>query len=335
MMALIRRKGALPTLQSIQEPGIQSPDDVKIQIMYSTLCRDDMRTSDEFNVFGYGVMGHEATGVITDAGSRAQSHGFRPGCRVALLIFESCGKCKNCLSQKPQYCAEVHLAGGVLTEFVVRKFNQLILLPEWLSYRQASLLEPVGDVLCALKKAEIGFNSDILLIGSGFLGLVTIRILHMLGVKKIAVIEPLPERRRMALQNGADITFAPDDPDLQVSLLKATDFQGFDTVIDTSARPDIFSCITPCISSGACFLLLAYTDVHEKVSLPVLHMYSRNMRVIWSSLCSKRDMEAAIHITYRLKLDELITAEYPFSKSDLAYQEYLGTDELKIGILFS
>lgn len=334
MQALIRKKGAQPKLASIDEPEISHSDDVKIRIEYSTLCRDDMHVSDDFNIFGYGVIGHEASGVIVDAGNEAKRHGFLPGNRVTLMPFDSCGHCRHCLAQHPQYCLEAHLAPGVLAEYVVRKYEKLIPLPDSISFRQACLLEPVGDVLEALGKVKIDFSSEVLLVGAGFLGQVVLRILRMLGVKQIVVVEPIATRRQLALRYGADAAFSSNSPDLQVNLLKLTSFRGFDLVIDTSARSDIFDFALPCLTHGAVFLLLAYNDVHAKLTLPVLHMYSGNMQVLWSSLCGKEAMESAIHIVERLNLEDLITAEYPFRKSAEAYQAYIGTSEIKVGIQF-
>lgn len=41
-----------------------------------------------------------------------------------------------------------------------------------------------------------------------------------------------------------------------------------------------------------------------------------------------------MHLIHRLKLDGLITAEYPFENAWQAYHRYLGTEEIKIGIRF-
>lgn len=334
MIAFVREKNSHPSLLKIEEPQIQTPDDVKIKILYSTLCRDDMHTSDDFNMFGYGIIGHEAAGLIVEAGTNAQTHGFCPGCRVTLIPFDSCGTCKHCISQNPQNCSEAHLLGGVLCEYVVRNFRSLILLPDWISIRQASLLEPVADILSALEKITIDFSNDILIIGSGFLGLITIEILHMMGVKQIVAIEPLKERRKLAIEHGATAAYDSNASDLQLKLLKDTDFQGFDIAIDTSARADIFDFALPCLTHGGTFLLLAYKNVQSKLSIPILPMYSCNMKIIWSALCNHKSLHSAMHIICRLKFDRFITAEYPFRDVHQAYHQYLGTEEIKIGIYF-
>lgn len=335
MIAFVREKDTHPNIQKIDEPQIQGEDDVKIKILYSTLCRDDMHAHDTFNMFGYGIIGHEASGIIVEAGSNARTQGFIPGRHVTLIPFASCGICKHCISQNPQNCSEAHLLGGVLCEFVVRNFKNLILIPDWLSVKQASLLEPVADILSAFEKVTIDFLNDILVIGAGFIGLTVIHILHMMGVKKIVAVEPLEERRKLAIQYGAAAAYDSEVSDLQLMLLKDTDFQAFDFVIDTSARADIFDFALPCLTNGGTFLLLAYKDVQLKINIPILHMYSHNIKVIWSALCNNKSLYSAMHLIARLKLEQLITAEYPFQSVEQAYNQYLGTDEVKVGIYFS
>lgn len=334
MIAFIREKNTEPRIQKIEEPQIQGPDQVKIKILYSTLCRDDMHVSDDLNLFGYGIIGHEAVGIIVNAGKNALSHGFCIGNLVSLLPFSFCGSCKNCRMQKPQNCTEIQLLSGVLCEFVVRDYKTLVPVPDGMSLRQASIIEPVADVLSALEKISVDFTSEILIVGAGFLGLVTIQILYMLGVKKIVVTEPLSERRELALKYGADEVFDSSLSNLQLELLKSTDFQGFNVVIDTSARTDILDFALPCICHGGTFLLMAYNDILAKIKLPIIQMYSYNIHLIWSALCDVKSILSAKHLIQRLKLDRLITAEYPFSNVYQAYHTYLGTDEIKIGIHF-
>lgn len=333
MLALINEKGSGASLRSIDAPEIRTQEDVKIKIQYCTLCRDDMHVSDSFTLF-YGIVGHEAAGIVEEAGAEAELHGFHPGARVVLFPIYSCGKCAYCLSQQPQYCLEAHLMQGVLAEYVVRSYKQLIPLPDRYTFQQGCLLEPVGDVLDAVQRVEPTFSSDVLLFGGGFFGQIMLRVLLSFGVKQVVVVEPLEDRRQLALRYGAAAAFDSDDPDLQVKLLQCTGFRGFSLVIDTSARTDVFDVSLPCIAHGASFLLAAYNDVYAKLSLPVIHMYTGNIKIIWSCFCGMNTMESAMHIIERLRLQDLITVEYPFAKSDQAYRRYLRTDELKIGIAF-
>lgn len=332
MKALVRTLDSRIQLQNILEPQIQHDDEVKIQIVYSTLCRDDMWDDPNNTFHREGIIGHEATGIICDTGHEASMHGFKKGDRVAISPFEACGICKNCIEQKPHYCSSARLSTGLIAEYVIKKHTQLIKISEDISFPQASLIEPVGDILEALEKLNIKFSNRILLIGAGFTGLTFLKLLRLRGVKNITVIEPLAERRDIALTYGADYVLKPFDENLSINLLKATNFECFDYIIDTSAHLETINSTLPSLIRGGSILLFAYNNPQAKLILPYFNMYMTNVNLIWSCMCSHQNMIAAIDIIKRLELQKLITAQYPLQNGVYAFNRYLTTKEIKIGI---
>lgn len=334
MRALVRNPNLQLEVKTVEEPAIVSSDDVKVKIAYATLCRDDMHVNrNELDIFGnHGVVGHEAAGTIVESGELAQQMGYLPGERVTVMPILSCGNCPRCLARQPQYCPETRISNGVIAEHIVRKYRQLIKIPDNLSFKQGSLMEPVGDVLEALSKLKLNFHSDVLIIGGGYTGQVFLQLARLCGVHSITVIEPIEARRRLALSYGADAVYGPSDSNLQVRLLAQTDFRGFDTVIDTSADVEMPEFIFPCLARGGTLLFFAYSDTQSRLTFPSLNAYTSNIQILWSCLCGIDTMERAGDLISRLKLDSLITAEYTLEESVQAYTRYLGTDELKVGI---
>lgn len=335
MLALVRDELFLPTLQDIEEPQITDATQVKIRIIYGTLCRDDMRSQDELNFFSRtGVVGHEASGIIVEAGTTARDNGFGEGTRVSLMPIDFCGRCKFCLSRVPQYCPEVSLTDGAFAEYVVKRYFQLARIPDDLTYTQANLMEPVGDILEALSKIQLNYSSKVLLIGAGFTGLIFIQLLRLFGIEHITVVEPLADRRDLALSFGVDSVLSAADPGLSLKLLQESDFCGFDVAIDTSAHENIIEFAIPALQRGGTMLMFAYSDSQSKISFQSLDVYTRNISVIWSCICGIQSMENAAPLIRRLSLEKLITAEYPLSLAAKAFSDYLNTNKLKIGIRF-
>lgn len=333
MIAFVKNSNLENVLTKIAEPYIVSDDDVKIKMEYCSLCRDDMHNSDSLNIFGkIGTLGHEGSGVIVELGSHAKCKGFNLGDRVILQVIDACGTCKYCLNQTPQFCPEATLSQGVLSEYVVRKYRQLIKIPDDLSFKQASLVEPVGDVVDALSKICLDFETDVLLIGAGFTGLVFSKLLKHKGVRKVIVIEPIEDRQKLAFHYGADYAFSPSDENLELKLMEITDFFGYDLVIDTSSDPSIIESIHPFITAGGTLLLFAYSDIQAKLRLNAFNMYKKNITLIWSCLSSVPNMKMAASLIKKFSFEKLITAEYPFSQCLQAYKSYLGKSEIKIGI---
>jgi len=333
VLSFVRNSNLEHILTKIPEPYIVDERDVKIRMEYCSLCRDDMRIEDNLNVFGkIGTIGHEGAGVIVELGKHAQSEGFNIGDRVIMQFIDSCGHCKSCLTQHPQFCPEAKISEGVLSEYIVRKCRQLIKIPDNLTFKQASIIEPVGDVIDAISRVDLDFQTDVLLLGAGFTGLVFIQLLKQRGVQSITVIEPLEERQKLALQYGADRVFSPSDDDLELSLMKATDFWGYDLAIDTSSVVASIEGVPPFLAAGGTLLIFTYSDLQDKLCFNSFNMYRKSLTLKWSCLSNGSNMKTAASIIKRLSLDQLITAEYPFSQSQKAYNSYLGRAEIKVGI---
>lgn len=332
MMALVKTAPTAVELKEVPEPCIQQNNEVKVQIVYSNFCRDDM-WPDELSGFGSpGIFGHEAAGIIVEAGKNAQMLGFLPGDRVAINPLSACGHCKKCMAQQEQYCPEASITTGLMAEYVVKNCAQLIKIPDSMTLQQATLIEPIGSVIEAVEKLHIDFFSEVLLIGGGFIGLAFIKLLRLHGVKRISVIEPVEERRRLALEYGADNAFDPDDSELQVKLLNDTDFNGFDVVIDTSAKQHMIEFGLNCLIQGGTIRCFAYQDLQSKLHLPYFNLYARNISIIWSCMSGRKSMAQAAEVIERLDLQKLITKYYPFSQAVAAYENYMGSEEIKIGI---
>ncbi|MEG2117211.1 MAG: alcohol dehydrogenase catalytic domain-containing protein [Clostridia bacterium] len=335
MNALSRNKNLQIELVKIPEPHISTPNDVQVEIKYATFCRDDMKISDKLGIFNdVGVIGHEACGVISESGVYARENGFEIGDRVMIYPIHSCCKCKECLKQRPQYCSEAGLSIGVFSEFIVRDFHQLVKIPSFLSFKQASVMEPVADVLEALSKIKYDFFSNILIIGGGFCGLTFLKTLKAGGVKNIVVVEPIEARQTLATSFGATVALSTSDNNFQMNLMKHTNFNGFDIVIDTTANSQTINLVLPSMAANSTLLMFAYQNSTDIISFNSLNMYKNNIRVVWSCLCGLEQIRNSAEIIHELSLARLITKEYPFKDSVEAYNKYLTYDEIKIGVNF-
>ncbi|MEG2291480.1 MAG: alcohol dehydrogenase catalytic domain-containing protein [Clostridium sp.] len=335
MRALIRDNDNNIKTADIPEPYILNEDDVKIRVMYSAFCRDDMRYNDKSDIFSQcGVMGHEVAGVIEDIGVYGKYAGFNIGDRVVSLPWDFCGECKYCVTQQHQYCSEAHITIGTMTKYIIRKVRQLVKIPSDVTFRQAVLMEPVGCVLEAISKLSLDYDKEVLIIGGGFAGINFVRLLKMKGVKQITVIEPIAERRRCAISYGADYSLDPNDMEIQLKLSEICRYNGFDIIIETSSHIEMLEKSLGFLCRGGTLQIFTYYGSFEKISFPSLNMYSSNIRVIWSCLCGIRSIKNASYIISKLSLEDLITKEYNFSNVMQAFEKYKKYEHMKVGVKF-
>ena len=99
--------------ESVAEPAIEAPTDVIMKVELAAICGSDLHPyfGRERGPGRGTVMGHEAVGVIVEAGSAVRR--LRPGDRVATPFTTNCGECFYCRDGLTSRCLRGQLFGWV------------------------------------------------------------------------------------------------------------------------------------------------------------------------------------------------------------------------------
>ena len=223
-------------LTEIDEPHLPTQDWVKIRTRLSGICGSDLATitakgSPYFSPFTSCpfVLGHEVVGEIAELGEGVE--GYKPGDRVVIEPVLSCeirgiepacyqcqqGHFANCenitkgsISAGIQtgYCQDT--GGGWSPYFLAHK-NQIHHVPDTLSDEHAVLLEPFACALHGVLKANLKDTDEVLVIGAGTVGLLTVAAVRAIGKSnRILIVAKYPHQRQLARELGADEILASD-----------------------------------------------------------------------------------------------------------------------------
>lgn len=119
-------------------------------------------------------------------------------------------------------------------EYVVRREDAVVKVKcERVSPEYAAPLELYACVIAAIRKSGGVFGCRTVVSGLGPAGLVAVQVMRAAGAAHIVGIEPNPERRRKALECGADEVYHPESP--EVERLKR---EGVEYVFEASGHPD-------------------------------------------------------------------------------------------------
>ena len=212
------------------------PEDVRIKVAYCAICGSDPHLVE--NIFGWEPpfgMGHEVSGVIVEVGPKATKKGLKVGDRVAGNFLHFCGTCYYCQNGQQQFCEncnETNYPG--MSETIVWHESQVYKLPDNVSLKMGCLLEPVSIAVRIMDKANVRFGERVAICGGGPIGLLALQGIVMSGGTDITLIEPIAERRELALKYGAKHVIDPMTQDVTDEAMKITNDLGFDTVIDCS-----------------------------------------------------------------------------------------------------
>lgn len=231
-------------LEDAPEPS-PGAREVKIRVRACSMCGTDVKISrfGHHHIHPPRVMGHEIAGEVVEVG--AEVVGWETGARVQVIAAIPCGECDFCAAGKMNICPNqvsmgYHFDGG-FAEFMVvpenvLKVDGLNRIPEPLSFAEASVAEPLACALNAQELVKINPGDDVVVVGSGPIGCLHVRLARSFGAARVFLVELSRERLDMAAElvhPDASICSSDEDPVARISEL--TDGRGVDVAITAAA----------------------------------------------------------------------------------------------------
>ena len=162
------------------------------------------------------IIGHEFAGEIAEAD---EPELIGRGASVFPLL--PCGKCEACLKEQYAQCSHYDYYGsrrdGAMAEYLAVRQENLVLLPEGVSYAEAAMSEPAAVALHAFRKAKVGVGDTLAIFGVGPIGLIMAGWARDAGVKQVMDGRFVPNFA-MSLYDMAYIASATQKP-LDVHLM--------------------------------------------------------------------------------------------------------------------
>lgn len=225
------------------------PEDVAMDILFCGICHSDLHlVNNDWKMSQYPIVpGHEVIGRVTAVGDNVK--GFTIGEMVGVgCMVDSCRHCQSCKADEEQYCE----AGNTLTYNSPDKhlggmtyggYSKHMVVDQDFVLHVSEKLDPAGaaPLLCAgittyspLKRANIGKDSQVGVIGLGGLGHMGVKIAHAMGAS-VTVFTTSPEKADEAKRLGAsDVVLSTDLKAMQAAANR------FDFILNTvSADLDI------------------------------------------------------------------------------------------------
>jgi threonine dehydrogenase-like Zn-dependent dehydrogenase len=240
MKAAVVEKIEKLVIKQVPVPEI-ADDEVLIKVKYTGICGTDWSiytgkySADKLPL----ISGHEFSGVIAKVGKKARN--LKEGDRVTADINMGCGTCYFCRKGEKLLCPEFHQLGihvnGTFAEYVKAPWEQVLKLPDSLSFLQAAFIEPVSCVIHSSKAAGVTHGSSVVVIGSG-LGVLQGALATLRGAAPVVVIGDNARRLGIAREMGIDVTInIKEGKDPMAEVMKITEGRGADFVIEAVGTP--------------------------------------------------------------------------------------------------
>ena len=163
-------EGAKVVVEPTEKPT-PAAGEVLVKIKACGVCGSDLHRVFAGTSYYYPiVLGHEFAGVIEESDDPGIIG--KPVCAFPLL---PCKKCEFCKKQAYANCINYDYYGsrrdGGMQDWLCVKKENLVFLPENVSYEAGAMVEPIAVCLHAIKKATLKAGESVLIYGAGTIGL--------------------------------------------------------------------------------------------------------------------------------------------------------------------
>ncbi len=325
MKRLIRVKTGVLELEDVPAK-IMGPEDIKVKVAYCAISGVDICIVD-FGLTGMlsrWPMGCQGSGTIVEIGKDAAASGLKVGDRVALNQLRSCGACPECLAGHETFCSRGFPYGwmdSLMAEYAVYHRQQVYKLPDTINLIQGALTEVVAASLQGIDIAQIKMGNSVFISGGGSNGLMLLQLAKLQGGTRLTVVEPVEEKRKLALELGADYVIDPKNQDIVAEAMKITGNRGFDRIIEASGSTDA---INPCFdiigTCGKVVLFGTYPAGYElRFDIDKIYMKEASVQTVFGySYMFPR----AIDLLPKLDLDSLLGPVYPLKDYAQAFEAH-------------
>jgi L-iditol 2-dehydrogenase len=234
-------------IKEVKKPKVKA-DDVLVKVKAVGICGSDVhyyttgRIGDQV-VKGPHILGHEVSGQVVETGKNVKD--IKIGTRVAIEPGISCGKCEYCKIGRPNICPNVKFLGtppvnGAFVEYITYPSTHLFKLPDSISFSEGALIETLSVGMYSVEMSQLRFGDDIAILGCGPIGLVTLKVAVLAGVKRIFITDLIEERLRFAAKykNVTTINVLKTNP--IKAIREFTNGKGVDVVFEAAGSIDTF-----------------------------------------------------------------------------------------------
>ncbi len=256
--ALVLERTRELSLRPIEIPDTLGPSDVRIRIHTVGICGSDVHYYThghigDFVVREPMVLGHEASGVITEVG--AQVTGLQVGDRVCMEPGVPCAHSRASRLGIYNVDPDVRFWAtppihGCLTDSVVHPAAFTYKIPDHMSFAEGAMIEPFAIGVQAAVKAQIKPGDTCVVLGAGTIGLMIALAALGSGAGKVVISDVMEPKLDIAAGYANVIAVDVRQQSLRAKIDELCGpAWGADVVFEASgsarAYPDLLACVRP------------------------------------------------------------------------------------------
>ena len=268
------------------------------------------------------VLGHEPAGEVVATGQGVRD--FKPGDRVSLEPSLTCGHCEFCRAGRHNLCVHSRFMGGpeaegFLRDYVVVPASNADLIPERLTWHEATLIEPVAVLVHVYELAPVLVGQTVVVLGCGSIGGIAIAMAKLAGAAEVLACDRVPHRLALARKMGADFVMDAVADDFLDAVMQRTGGRGADVVYDAAGTPGTIGLGLRCAKSGGSFVLIGI-PIPPQFNVDLHTAMSKELRIQTIKRSNHKGSEAAALLAAGKIPVSLLTHSLPIEKAQEGFE---------------
>lgn len=296
--------------------------EVLVKMKSCGLCGTDIHKMLYKTVNTPAVLGHEAVGEIVEIGQGVDE--FNIGDRVFFAHHVPCFTCEYCVRGKYTLCKqfkETNIFPGGFSEYIrvprLNVENTMHIIPEDLSYREATLIEPLSCCLYGAKKLNIRHGDSVLIMGAGQVGALFCQLMKNSGAGEVFVSDISEYNLEKVKEFGVDGTVNVSKKNVVEGINELTNNKGVNIVIVAAGVPSLLKDAINCVDRGGQVLVFSPFNTELPIEIDANRFFNDEISVIGSysstpyeydigmNMIANKEIDGNKMITHVLKLSEL------------------------------
>lgn len=235
MKAALKTEEGTFEIKEVDRVKIPSDDWVLARVWVSGICGTDLRHWKKHEPhLTCKIMGHELGGEVVEVGAAVSS--VKPGDRVVIETLLGEGTCDWCRVQQYNLCPDLYkvrmeTVSRAFAEYITGPATKFHLLPENVSYEEATLLDTFAVCLHAQHRSGLQINDTVVVIGAGPIGIGQLQLAKCSGANVI-VVDVVDSSLQIANELGADAVINSEKEDSLARIMELTQHKGADITFE-------------------------------------------------------------------------------------------------------
>src|SRR6202047_2386336 len=322
MRAGVYREKGIVRVEEVPVPEV-GDGEVLIKVAACGVCGTDIKKIFHAYVPPPQILGHELAGAVVSVGGGVTK--WKLGNRVMSFHHIPCGKCFYCERRHFSQCEQYKTTGltggftpngGGFAEYVKAMpwvaERGIIVLPDNVSFEEATFLEPINTILKAVQKARVAAGETVLIAGCGPIGLQLLMVANLEGAK-LYTSDPVAQRRAKSLTLGGLEAFGPTSGKRVEEIKARTEGRGADAVLVAVAHPSVVADALAAARPGGRGLLFAANSPVTRLDFPAAAVGIDEKEILGSYSAAVDIQQEAADLVLQKKIPVMDIVTHRFS----------------------